>query len=126
MTFGQRGDFDSLASCGAHCIDPRVSGPAPASPRIIPLMPERTLSPDTTPEAEAVQIELLRRMTPAERFALVLRLNAQARALQMAGIRSRHPDASEEELRLRLASLWLDRETMIRMFGWDPDVEGLG
>ena len=49
-----------------------------------------------------------------------------ARALQMAGIRSRHPHASDEELRLRLASLWLERETMIRMFGRDPDIEGLG
>jgi hypothetical protein len=34
------------------------------------------------------------------------------------------PDLSERELRLRLAALWLDRETMIDAFGWDPEVEG--
>jgi len=34
------------------------------------------------------------------------------------------PDLTERELRLRLAALWLDRETMIEAFGWDPEVEG--
>ena len=41
-------------------------------------------------------------------------------------IRQRHPEATEEEVRLRLASLWFDRETMIRVFHWDPEERGLG
>lgn len=86
----------------------------------------KTQSRDTSPEAEAVQIELLRRMTPAQKFELVLRLNRQARALQLAGIRRRHPGADEHELRMRLASLWLDRETMVKVYGWDPEEHGLG
>jgi len=41
------------------------------------------------------------------------------------GIQARYgPDLTERELRLRLAALWLDRETMIEAFGWDPEVEG--
>jgi len=30
----------------------------------------------------------------------------------------------ERELRLRLAALRLDRETMIGVFNWDPEVQG--
>lgn len=86
----------------------------------------RTQSPDTSPEAERLLIEWSRRASPAEKLALVLRLNARARALQLAGIRARHPNADERELKMRLASLWLDRKTMIAMFGWDPEEHGLG
>lgn len=48
-------------------------------------------------------------------------------AQQMAAMRiqARYgPNLSEQELRLRLAALWLDRETMIAAFGWDPEVKG--
>ncbi len=80
---------------------------------------------DTAPEAEEVWIEGLRRMTGAERLLRALDLTAAVRALAAARIRAEHgPDVSEGELRLRLAALWLDRETMVRVFGWDPEVEG--
>jgi hypothetical protein len=71
-------------------------------------------------------IELLRTLTPEQRLNQVLRLNNRARALQLAGIRMRHPNADEREIRLRLASTWLDRDTMIKVFGWDPETHGLG
>lgn len=46
-------------------------------------------------------------------------------SLALARIRKRYgPDLSEREERLRLASLYLPRETMIEAFGWDPDVHG--
>jgi hypothetical protein len=86
----------------------------------------RTQSPDTDPAAEAVQIEIFRKMTPAQKLALVLELNRRARAFQMAGIRARHPEASEHELNMRLFSLWLDREAMIKVYEWDPEEHGLG
>jgi hypothetical protein len=35
-----------------------------------------------------------------------------------------YPDATPEERRLRLASLWIAREDMIRFWGWDPDRQG--
>lgn len=34
-----------------------------------------------------------------------------------AGIRTRYPDATEQEARLRLAALELGRETMVRVLG---------
>lgn len=45
-------------------------------------------------------------------------------ALALAGIIARHPQASERERRLRRAALRLDRDTMVRAFGWDPAIHG--
>jgi hypothetical protein len=85
----------------------------------------RTLSPDTDPRAEAVMIELFRHMTPSEKLGRVFSLRAMTIALARVRIRERHGELPEREVRMRLASLWLDRETMRRVYGWDPDVEGI-
>ena len=83
------------------------------------------LAADTPPDVEALQIERYRRMSPAQKLALVGDLNLAVRQLAEARIRAQHgPDLTPRELRLRLASLHLDRETMIAAFGWDPEVEG--
>lgn len=71
-------------------------------------------------------IELIRSLTPKQRLEAVLRLNCGARKFQIAGIRHRHPDADEHEIRMRLASQSLGRETMIRLFEWDPELQGYG
>ena len=54
-------------------------------------------------------------------------LSATTRAvcdLAMAGLRQRHPVASDAELRKRFAALTFGREVSIEMFGWDPHREG--
>lgn len=54
-------------------------------------------------------------------------LSASTRAaceLAMAGLRQRHPDGSDEELRKRFAALTLGREASIELFDWDPHREG--
>lgn len=84
----------------------------------------RTQSEDTSIDAEAFQIDGLRRMSPSERLRLALDLTRAARDRALAGIRARHPHATEREIGLRLASLSIDRETMIAAFGWDPEKEG--
>lgn len=81
---------------------------------------------EVAPEVLALVVEGWRRMTPAEKLAQVRQMTVTARRFALAGIRRRHPHASERELRLRLASYWLDRETMVRYLDWDPEVEGLG
>ena len=63
-------------------------------------------------------------MTPAEKLARVEALNETALQFAAARVRREHPNISERELRLRLASLWLDRETMIRAFDRDPERRG--
>ncbi len=70
----------------------------------------RTQSPDTTPEAERVLIELLRRTPAWRRLRLTDQMSATARNLCLAGLRSRHPRASEAELRRRFADIHLGPE----------------
>lgn len=80
---------------------------------------------DTPPEVEEFVLSRYRSMSPREKLQRVFDLNQTVRALAAARIRAEHgPQISERELRLRLASLWLDRTTMITAFGWDPEVEG--
>jgi hypothetical protein len=85
----------------------------------------KTQSPDTPPEIEEILLERYRRMTPLEKLMQVFELNHMAQSMAAMRIQARYgPNLSERELRLRLASLWLDRKTMIAAFGWDPEVEG--
>jgi len=85
----------------------------------------KTLSSDTPPEIEQIVLERYRRMTPFERLMQVWELNRMAQQMAALRIQAKYgPDLSERELRLRLAALWLDRETMIEAFGWDPKVKG--
>jgi hypothetical protein len=41
-----------------------------------------------------------------------------------ARIRKEHPQSDDAEVRLRLAALTLGRQTMVRVFSWDPGKEG--
>jgi hypothetical protein len=54
---------------------------------------------DTTPEAWEVQQAIWRRMGGARRVETALRMSDDARALTMAGIRSRHPEYDDEQVR---------------------------
>ena len=63
------------------------------------------LSLDTSPEMERLQIDLWRRMSPLEKARAVDGLSLATQALALAGIRQRHPHASERECLLRLAML---------------------
>jgi hypothetical protein len=44
--------------------------------------------------------------------------------LVRAELRKRYPEATPREIELRLAARNLDRETMIRAFHWDPELQG--
>lgn len=58
---------------------------------------------DTTPDAEALLTERLRTMTPEQKLRLTLEMSRTVRELALAGVRSRHPAATEREVFLRLA-----------------------
>lgn len=62
---------------------------------------------DTTDEAWAVQRELLRRAGPARRLRMALEMCDDGRRLLRAGIRHRHPEWSEAEVRREEARLAL-------------------
>ncbi|MEJ5198196.1 MAG: hypothetical protein WHX53_04670 [Anaerolineae bacterium] len=79
------------------------------------------LFPDTSPEAERILIELLRRAPVARKLEMLGQLNATARQLALQGLRARHPEATEAELRRHLADLVLGRELAARVYGPWPD-----
>lgn len=66
---------------------------------------------DTSPEAAAIQAEIFRRMTPAQRLKLALEMTESMRNVALAGLRSRRPDLSEEELASELLRI---------MYGFTP------
>lgn len=49
----------------------------------------RSLAEDTSPEAERVLIDLLRRASPARKCRMIVSANLAGRALALAGLRAR-------------------------------------
>ena len=54
---------------------------------------------DTTAEAREVQLGVYRAMTGEQRVALALQLSDEMRQLSIDGIRSRHPDFDDQQVR---------------------------
>ncbi len=78
------------------------------------------LSPDTHPKIEALQIQLLRQATPLRKMEMLAQLNASAHTLALMGLRTRFPQATEPELRRRLADLLLGEELARKVYGEIP------
>lgn len=68
--------------------------------------------------------QLWRRATPAQKLRKVFSIGKMVNDLVRGELRRRYPDATPREIELRLASRNLDRETMIRAFQWDPELQG--
>lgn len=77
---------------------------------------------DTDPKAFEVYIRLHRAMQPAERLARVFELCELQESLQIANVRHAWPEAGEREIFLRVAARRLDRDLMMKAYGWDPDL----
>jgi hypothetical protein len=75
---------------------------------------------DTDPKALEVFIDLQRKMTPAQKIEAVFEANELVWEMAEARERQLHPGAEEREIFLRLAARHLDRETMMRVYGWYP------
>lgn len=72
-------------------------------------------------EADRRYHQLLRARTPEERLEQAVSLSKMVRELAIAGIRSRHPLATDEEVRVRLAVRLYGRENAGRLFGRVPN-----
>jgi hypothetical protein len=72
---------------------------------------------DTTPEARLVQIELYRRMTPAQKFRLICDAYETGKLLSMAGIRLQYPDATERDVWQIWAKRHLGEELYNKVYG---------
>jgi hypothetical protein len=72
---------------------------------------------DTSPQAEAMLIQLMRQATPWQKMQMVAELNAAAPAMAMAGLRQRFPQADEATLRRHLADMLLGPELAAKAYG---------
>jgi len=79
---------------------------------------------DTTPEAEAVYVRLIRAMSPEQKLRRISDLTCTVRALALSGLRHDFPDASEADLHRRLAARVLGPEIARRAYNWDVLKEG--
>lgn len=79
---------------------------------------------DTSPEADALMFRLWRQASPAQKLRKVFGVGKMVNELVRAELRKRYPEATPREIELRLAARNLSRETMIRAFCWDPELQG--
>jgi hypothetical protein len=72
---------------------------------------------DTSPEAWQVWLEVVRKLTPAERLKRALDLSETVRSLAEAAMRQAHPTASDREIFLRMAQRQLGDELFRKVYG---------
>ena len=85
----------------------------------------RTQSPDTSPEAERVLLDLLRQAPAWRKLRMVEDTNRSVKDLLMAGLRHRFPQDTPAVLRRRLADLWLGPELSTAAYGPRPEPAGV-
>ena len=78
---------------------------------------------DTHPRMEALQIQLWRQASPTKKMNMLAQLNASARTLALTGLRAQFPQATEAELRRKLADLLLGEELARKVYGEISDAE---
>ena len=66
----------------------------------------------------------LRAHRSVPRLILQMRSWQACEQLSEAGVRSRYPDVDDHEVRLRVFALRLGRELMVKVYDWDPAIEG--
>ena len=89
-------------------------------------MPQSDWYTDTDPQALEVFLECQRRMTASEKVQGMLDLTRMVFETAEAEVRRQHPGIDEREAFLRTAARHLDREIMMRVYGWDPESADAG
>lgn len=75
------------------------------------------------PNMEDLQIQLWRQADPTRKMNMLAQLNQAARLLALAGLRARYPEATESELRRKLADLLLGEELARKVYGESFDAK---
>ena len=79
---------------------------------------------DTDPVQQAKFDAKIRAMTPEQKLETIRRLNLLVVGMANLRMDRDYPNDTARERKLRLGALWIDKETMIRIWGWDPDERG--
>jgi hypothetical protein len=77
---------------------------------------------DTNSDAEKVQIEIFRRMEPQKRLESAALLSKTCRTLLAEGIRKRHPNYDEVQVRLAVIRCLLPEDLFLRAY---PDARDI-
>jgi len=87
-------------------------------------MRRAALSRDTSRQAEDLQVELWRGMSPLAKIQAVSALSRSVLLLSLAGIRQRFPEATDSECKIRLARLTLGSELAERVYPGSSELSG--
>ena len=79
---------------------------------------------DASANVDEMVVGCWRSMSVIERFEAVAALNDACDRMAEAGVQRRYPSAGDDEVRRRVIALWLGRDLMVDVYGWDPDIEG--
>jgi hypothetical protein len=82
-------------------------------------MAGRTLPADTSIQAARVLTRQLQTMSDAERGEHLFEMIEDAREFTSAGVRHRHPQYTEQQVRHAIARLTWGRELYMKVFGHD-------
>jgi len=77
---------------------------------------------DTTIEAERIQIEIFRKMKAEQRLKMAISLTQTDRKLLMAGVRKRHPEYNENQIRLAVIRLTLGANLFSTVYPQAKDI----
>jgi hypothetical protein len=80
----------------------------------------RAETSDTDPSVRQVLLAVRRRLSAGDKVREVFALTELLLRLSEAGVRRLHPNADGREVFLRAAARRLGRETVVRVYGWDP------
>jgi hypothetical protein len=77
---------------------------------------------DTSPEVERIQNEIFRKMAPARRLQLAIELTQTSRKLLAAGVRHRHPEYNDEQVRLAAIRLTIPEKLFLAAYPHAKDI----
>ena len=77
---------------------------------------------DTSSDAEKVQIEIFRRMDPQKRLQSGALLSEMCRTLLAEGVRNRHPNYNEKQVRLAVIRCLLPEDLFLRAYPESKDI----
>ena len=81
----------------------------------------RLYTTDTSSEAYAVQLELMRQMSPIQRLKKAFSLSRQVKQVTMDAIRRRHPEFDEEAVRLKFIELTYGKTLADEVRQWQKE-----
>jgi hypothetical protein len=79
---------------------------------------------DTSQQAEEILFRAYRLMPPEKKLQQVVALTQMAQKMALTRLREQYGPMSDREETIRLAALWMPRETMIKYLEWDPVEKG--